>query len=177
MPATVVRDWQAQRSAWLRQNGVDVAVPGWETVVQNWPMQRIREFRKFLSDRWSEHLDALHGKCVLRRADCSRIVDSLRHFDEDRYSLCDYVVMPNHVHVLAAFADEDAMLAQCESWKRFTGRRINEVLGSSGRFWAQDAFDHLVRSPEEFERLRCYIAENPHSAHLEPGEYLHYICY
>ncbi len=175
MPAAVVRDWQAQRDTWLRQNGVDPAVPGWKAVVQNWPMQRIREFRKFLSDRWSEHLDALHGECVLRRPDCSRLVaDSLRHFDEDRYSLCDYVVMPNHVHVLAAFADEEAMLAQCESWKRYTARRINEALGRNGRFWAQDAFDHLVRSPDEFERLRRYIAENPQSARLKAGEYLHY---
>ena len=175
MPAVVVRDWQAQRDAWLRQNGVDPAVPGWEAVVQNWPMQRICEFRKFLSDRWGEHLDALHGECVLRWADCSRIVaDSLRHFDEDRYSLCDYVVMPNHVHLLAAFANEEAMLAQCESWKRFMARRINEVLGRSGRFWAQDAFDHLVRSLDEFERLRRYIAENPQSARLKEGEYLHY---
>jgi putative transposase len=37
-----------------------------------------------------------------------------------------------------------------------------------------DAFDHLVRSPEEFERLRRYIAENPATAGLSPGEYLCY---
>jgi type I restriction enzyme R subunit len=175
MPAAVIRDWQAQRDVWLRRHGVDPAVPGWETVVQNWPIERVREFRRFVCNRWSEHLDRLHGECVLRRADCSRIVsESLRHFDEERYSLCDYVVMPNHVHLLAAFADDEAMLTQCESWKRFTARQINGVLGRRGRFWAQDAFDHLVRSPDEFERFRRYIAENPQSAGIKQGEYLHY---
>jgi type I restriction enzyme R subunit len=175
MPAAVIRDWQAERDVWLRRHGIDPAVPGWETLVQNWPIQRVREFQRFVSDRWSAHLDCLHGKCVLRRANCSRIVgESLRHFDEDRYSLCDYVVMPNHVHLLAAFADDEATLAQCESWKHFMAREINGVLGKKGRFWAQDAFDHLVRSPDEFERLRRYIAGNPQSAGLELGEYAHY---
>jgi putative transposase len=75
---------------------------------------------------------------------------------------------------LAAFADEEALLAQCESWKRFTARQLNEALESKGRFWAQDSFDHLVRSPHEFERLRRYVAENPQSARLKAGEYLHY---
>ena len=127
-------------------------------------MQRIREFRKFLSDRWSEHLDALHGECVLRRPDCSRLVaDSLRHFDEDRYSLCDYVVMPNHVHVLAAFADEEAMLSQCESWKRYRG-------GSTKPWEETDAFGPKTPStiscvrPTNLNDCALYIAENPQSA-------------
>lgn len=54
------------------------------------------------------------------------------------------------------------------------GRKINRLLGRKGRFWEKDAFDHLVRSPEEFERRRRYIAENPMAAGLRPGEFLHY---
>jgi type I restriction enzyme R subunit len=40
--------------------------------------------------------------------------------------------------------------------------------------WQQDAFDHLVRSPDEFDRLRAYIADNPRAAGLRSDEYLHY---
>jgi putative transposase len=65
------------------------------------------------------------------------------------------------------------MLAQCESWKHFTATRINRVLGRKGRFWQQDGFDHLVRSVEQFDYLRRYVAENPSRAGLGPGEYLH----
>jgi type I restriction enzyme R subunit len=112
---------------------------------------------------------------VLLRPELARIVaDSLRHFDGDRYDLTDFVVMANHVHVLVAFHDEQSLLAQCESWKRFTATRINQVLKRQGRFWQQDDFDHLVRSLEQFNHLRRYIAENPERANLKADEYLHF---
>lgn len=63
---------------------------------------------------------------------------------------------------------------QCESWKHFTARKINRAVGRFGRFWEQDAFDHLARSPGGYERLRRYIADNPAAAGLSPGEYLYY---
>jgi len=50
--------------------------------VGNWPIQRQRSFRRYVSDRWLKHLDALHGRCVLRRPDCARVIaDSLHYFD------------------------------------------------------------------------------------------------
>lgn len=70
-----------------------------------------------LSDRWNDNLDQCHGECVLRKSELSEIVaKSLRHFDGQRYELLDYVVMPNHVHLLAVFPDEQTLLTQCDSW-------------------------------------------------------------
>jgi type I restriction enzyme R subunit len=80
--------------------------------------------------------------------------------------------MPNHVHLLCAFPDASAILAQCESWKHFTATKINRALGRRGRFWQQDGFDHLVRSPEEFSHLRYYIADNPRLARLQAGDFV-----
>ena len=219
MPVSVIRIWQAERDAWLRQNGVEPSRPDWRSHLGNWPAQRLRDFRKYVSDRWLDHLDALHGECVLRRPECARTVaESLHHFDcvphtrtphaprepvartphaprellpatrphaereeynreectSGRYYLSDYVVMPNHVHILVAFPTEEAMLKQCESWKHYTARQINGLLQRRGRLWQQDAFDHLVRSPDEFDRLRAYIADNPRAAGLRSDEYLHY---
>ena len=89
------------------------------------------------------------------------------------YELTDYIVMPNHVHLLAAFPDSPAMLDQCESCKRFTATRINRQLNRKGRFWQHDGFDHLVRSVEQFEYLRGYIAQNPIKARLKHSECRH----
>ena len=95
------------------------------------------------------------------------------HFDEQRYRMGDFVVMPNHVHMLAAFPSEEAMERQCISWMHYTARQINLAVASNGHFWSGDPFDHLVRSPEQYDYLRNYILDNPKRAGLHPGEY-HY---
>ena len=150
---------------------------------------------------WDEQLDHAAGACVLREPELSQIVmNSLRHFDNDRYVLTDAVVMPNHVHLLVAFRDEDSLITQCTSWKRFTATQINRWLRTrnakeenlshgmtelrssvvprprsqpplNGEFWQVEQFDHLVRSPEEFDRYRRYIAENPGKARLPVGSF------
>jgi len=174
MPAHVIATWLAERETWLRRHGIDPSRAAWESRLQALPDDVPREFESYVSDRWNEHLDELHGACVLRQPPLAGIVaDSLSHFDGERYELTDFVVMPNHVHLLAAFPDDDAMLAQCESWKHYTATKINRALGRKRRFWQQDGFDHLVRSAEHFDHYRCYIAENPTKARLKPGEYLH----
>ncbi|HEV8061780.1 MAG TPA: transposase [Gemmataceae bacterium] len=102
------------------------------------------------------------------------VARSLHHFDGARYLLLDFVIMPNHVHLLAAFPDEQGMLNQCESWKHYTATQINRRLKRKDRLWQQDAFDHLVRSEAQLQYLRKYIADNPARARLKPGEFVHF---
>src|SRR5262249_55666382 len=65
-------------------------------------------------------------------------------------------------------------LDACHSWKHYTATKINRCLQRRGRFWQQDGFDHLVRTEEQFEYLRSYIANNPPRANLREGEYIHW---
>jgi putative transposase len=133
------------------------------------------KFRWLCYKAWDAELDRSRGACVLARPELSEIVaSSLEHFDGTRYVLTDYVVMPNHVHMLAAFADESQLLAQCEGWKRYTSARINKALGRRGHFWQADSFDHLVRSARQFDYLRAYLAANPKKAGLSAGMYRHH---
>jgi len=120
-------------------------------------------------------LDSGYGGCHLAKSGCAKIVlDSLLHFDRQRYFLTDAVIMPNHIHFLAAFANEDLFLKQCTQWKRFTGRKINAKLQTRGEFWQVDQFDHLIRGPEQFDYYRRYRAENPLKAGLAKNQYLHF---
>jgi REP element-mobilizing transposase RayT len=167
-----LRGWQEERDRWLKIHGIDPASAGWRAKLQN--STKLTEFKRYSLDRWNDHLDACHGECILRRPELRKIVvDSLCRFDGERYELTDFVVMPNHVHLLVAFPDDGAMLKQCESWKHFTATQINRKLGRKGRFWQQDEFDHLVRSEEQFEYLRRYLADNPRRAKLRPEEFVH----
>ena len=92
-------------------------------------------------------LDTCQGRCVLRQPELAQIVaDSLLHFDKKRYRMGDFVVMPNHVHLLAAFPNPEATRTQIGSWLHFTATQIHRLLGEKGHFWQQEPFDHLVRS-------------------------------
>ncbi|HEX3313248.1 MAG TPA: transposase [Gemmataceae bacterium] len=116
-----------------------------------------------------------HTACALKQPNLAKIVgESLLHFDGDRYVMPDFVVMPNHVHLLAQFATADGMKAQCKSWKHYMAVHINRAIGAFDTFWQSESFDFLVRTPEQFEAIRRYIEENPVRAKLRAGEFLHY---
>ncbi len=175
IPAEVLKQWRSDHCRWLRAHKIDADEPNWRNELATLEPKLQDDFRRMFSDRWQDALDAGHGECVLRRPELADIVaTSLKHFHEDRYLLTDFVVMPNHVHVLVAFQNESAMLAQCESWKHYTAAHINRRLGRKGRFWEQDGFDHLVRSDEAFAYYRHYIADNPVKARLVAGEFIHF---
>ncbi len=172
MPLEVLAAWRAERNRWLVAHGIDPTVKGWKLRVQQLPTNEMMEYHDRFTTRWHAELDAGHGECVLREPELTEIVhNSLLHFDGDRYEMLSFVIMPNHVHLLACFPNKTAMLEQCESWKHYTGVQINRRLGTHGRFWQQDAFDHLVRHEGQYRRLLAYIAENPVKARLKPGEY------
>jgi REP element-mobilizing transposase RayT len=175
MPKAVLESWLAIRDAWLKRHRINPAAPDCQRQVDRLGEKAASELRSILADRWNDQLDACHGDCVLRRPELASIVGkSLHHFDNERYELTDFVVMPNHVHILVAFPDEPSLLDQSESWKHFTATQINRALKRSGRFWQQDGFDHLVRTPEQFDYFRRYLAANPERARLREGEFLHY---
>ena len=113
-----------------------------------------RRFHETFSREYHEALDKGLGVCVLRRPEFRQIVaQSLLHFDGVRYRMGAFVVMPNHVHLIVCLLGDTEIEAQCTSWKRFTARQINQELGTSGRFWQEESFDHLIRSPEQFEAI------------------------
>ncbi len=165
--------WETERDQWLSSRGIDPAVEDWQRVFEMLSEGDRLQFHKLFTARWNALLDEGHGECVLRRPELSKIVeDSLRHFDGERYALEAYVVMPNHVHVLAGISGRGDMKQLCRNWKNFTAMQINKALGRTGQFWQWESFDHLVRTPASLEKFRKYILNNPLKARLKEGEYL-----
>ena len=76
------------------------------------------------------------------------------------YRLHAFVVMPNHVHLLATPA---VALPKLTKWlKGATAARANAILGlTDNPFWQKESYDRLVRYEREFEEIRNYIEENP----------------
>ncbi|MEW6103279.1 MAG: Eco57I restriction-modification methylase domain-containing protein, partial [bacterium] len=51
------------------------------------------------------------------------------------------------------------------SWKSYTANKINKLLCKEGELWMHESFDHIIRSPKQFERIRKYIENNPKVTH------------
>lgn len=175
LPKSVAEDRHRRRNDWLRRHGIDPTTQAWSRRLEQLSARHQRQFHETFSQEFLDHLDKGYGTCVLTRPELARIVaDSLRYFDGDRYHMGDFVVMPNHVHLLVCLIQQTDIERQCYSWKKFTAGKINRVLGRTGRFWQEESFDHLVRSVESYERLRSYIANNGPKAGLREGEFLYY---
>ncbi|MEY2493838.1 MAG: REP-associated tyrosine transposase [Verrucomicrobiota bacterium] len=82
------------------------------------------------------------------------------------------VVMPNHIHALFVQNPEWPLEKLIRSWKGFTARRINALLGRSGALWQRDYFDRLVRDEEHFANCVRYIRRNPVEAQLTKNEFI-----
>ncbi|WP_254507597.1 transposase [Anatilimnocola floriformis] len=173
IPAEVVLRWEAEKQDWLARRGFATGAKS-SVIVSKLNSKDQADFQRTFNRCREEYLDTCQGACVLKRPELARAVsDSLLHFDGQRYKMGDFVIMPNHVHLLAVFPTEQAMFDQCDSWMHFTAVQINRALGSQGKFWQSEPFDHLVRTAEQYEYLRQYIADNPLKAQLLPGEYIY----
>jgi len=112
-------------------------------------------------------LDAGHGTCWLRQPEIAEIVETaLLHFDGERYRLIAWTIMPNHVHVLVELLGQQALGSVISSWKRFSARAANPVVGRSGPFWQDDYWDTYIRDERHFESTVEYIENNPVKAGL-----------
>jgi len=92
-----------------------------------------------------------------------------------RFELHTVVVMPDHVHLLLT------SLPRRDGWpyilpeimhaiKGTSARKINLLLGRTGRVWQEEFFDHVLRSNESLAGKVDYICQNPVRAGLVERE-------
>ena len=110
-------------------------------------------------------LDKSHGECVLRDHRAAKIVaEAITHFDDGRYRLFAWCVMPNHVHTI--FKTALPLAEVLHSWKSYTRTTINRLLSRTGKLWQDAYFDRLMRNEQQFRRAVEYVMNNPAKAGL-----------
>jgi putative transposase len=161
VPAQLAQQWREELETWRRFHP------------EPWNGAAVAEYRKrFLQPR-EDWLDLGHGSCLLRDSGAATIVaNALRFFDGKRYHLDAFVVMPNHVHVLVQPLTRFHLSEIVHSWKSYSARQINKLLGGSGTVWMQESFDRIVRDWDALVCCRAYIARNPEKAQLRSGEFI-----
>jgi len=173
IPQDVLDRWEREKHVWMGRHDCPID-RHWSKVLPTLDPLLQDQFKIEFNRCREDFLDTGHGACVLRKPEFAKIVaDTLLHFDGERYRMGDFIVMPNHAHLLASFPSEEALVAQCDSWLHYSAWKINLALKQKGKFWQQEPFDHLVRSPGQYEYLRRYIRDNGAKAQLSENEYLY----
>lgn len=180
IPEVVARRWHEEREHWLEAHGIDPASADgdpalWHSAFLSIPVETRRTFEREQQRRFLVELDRCHGCCLLEKAH-GIVAAALEFFHGSRVWTGDYVVMPNHVHVLVQPFPGVKLEEWLYSIKRFTsaemGRDVSlntHAMMRSGHLWQTESFDRIVRDAGEMERTRRYIANNP--AKLRPGTF------
>jgi carbamoylphosphate synthase large subunit/REP element-mobilizing transposase RayT len=160
VPQNILRQWKEELETWRKFHP------------EPWDAATKYEYQKRFEDSREHWLDQGHGECILKDSNLAKIVvNALRHFDRDRYVLDAFAVMPNHVHVLVRLAEGQPLADVLHSWKSFSAKTINKMLGRTGRLWQEESYDRIVRDWNELVRYRDYIARNPEKSGLRESEF------
>ncbi len=107
------------------------------------------------------------GACYLRdRRIASLVRGALQRFDNERYKLIAWCIMPNHVHVMMKTISGCSLSSVIQNWKSFTAHMANKLLGRKGRFWMPGYFDRYIRNQNHYLDAFMYVIFNPVKAGL-----------
>jgi REP element-mobilizing transposase RayT len=82
--------------------------------------------------------------------------------------------MPNHVQAVFVLNPVWSLEKIILSWKGFTARKINPLVGRTGSFWQRDYFDRLVRDAKHLANCVRYVRHNPEKGRLRKAEFILY---
>jgi putative transposase len=176
IPKAVLLQWREQHELWLKAHGITAelsedekskryaAIPGKERKRVGYNEARCLHIE----------LDRCHGCCLLKTEANAKIIgQAISHFHGERCWVGDYIIMPNHVHLLVQPFDAHPLEEWLQSVKSYTARRFDKQVMEGERVFQQESYD---RNHEELEAYRRYIENNGAKAGLNKSEYRHHQC-
>jgi putative transposase len=92
------------------------------------------------------------------------LIDTLYHYRGSGYLLHEFVIMPDHIHVLLT------PIASLEKAVQFIkggfSYRAKTELGSNLEVWQKGFSDHRIRDASDYRSHQVYIQQNPVRKHL-----------
>jgi len=171
IPKAKLVDWNERRERWLRSRGIHPEISS-SAISEKLSDQEKVEYYQTFTSHYHNLLDNGMGECLLRDPQNAQIIaDALLFFDKDRYHMWDFVIMPNHVHLLVELFENWKLPQLLQTWKRFAAREINKRIGRTGSLWQREYYDHIVRNEPQMQRIQKYIKNNPKN--LKPNEYIY----
>jgi REP element-mobilizing transposase RayT len=164
LPEAKVQELRALRCEWESRHPPPRSKADWESYARQFTVK---------AERW---IDEGHGQCYFADpAHAKRLSDALLFFQDQRYQLFGYAVMPNHCHLIVKPATGHSLEDILRAWKGYVAWQINRAVGSSGTIWQQESYDRIVRDEEHLYRVVQYIGRNPAKAGLPRDRWYRWI--
>ena len=108
----------------------------------------------------------------------SLLIDVLRSLvAEKRFELHDFVIMPDHLHLLLTVDEEMTIEKAMQLVKGRFSHRLTKEYGHLGEVWQRGFSEVQVMNEASFTQHRAYIAENPVKARLVESAELYPFCF
>ncbi len=90
------------------------------------------------------------------------LIDVLRSYvAEGRFEVRDFVIMPDHLHLLLAIYDEMTIEKAMQLIKGRFSYRLSHEYGYKGEVWQRGFTEEQIMNRGSFEKHTEYIAQNP----------------
>ena len=140
------------------------------------PKKALLRLKQFSQEDQHEKIEELmaqgFGSCILAIPEvANEVISSWIFYDQKRYDVLAYVVMPNHVHILIKVYKNETLATIVKSWKSFSARKIQSILPKLNKpalepIWQKDYWDRYIRDKDHFYYAMEYIHKNPTKAGL-----------
>ncbi len=106
------------------------------------------------------------GRRALFQNDCwaRLLIDTLYHYRGSTYLLHEFVIMPDHIHVL--LTPQTSLEKAVQFIKGGFSHRVKKELGSNMEIWQKGFSDHRIRDASDYSLHQVYIDQNPVRKHL-----------
>jgi len=110
---------------------------------------------------------AMSRRLLQSERNANLLIDVLRSLVvEHCLKLRDFVIMPDHVHLLIEVRDDMTIEKAMQLIKGRFSHRLSHEFGYKGEVWQRGFTEAQVMNKEGFQAHRAYIAENPVKAGL-----------
>jgi putative transposase len=95
------------------------------------------------------------------------LIDTLFEYRrQGKYFLHEFVIMPNHVHILFTAGSGSTLERTMQFIKGGFSHRAGKLLEMRGEIWQRGYVDHRVRDVHDYAQHKQYIRQNPVSVSL-----------
>src|SRR5271157_4549663 len=104
----------------------------------------------------------MHQNLFQRQEVAELIIATIfRYRDAGEFLLHEFIVMPNHIHLLSSVDDDHAISRAMQLIKGGFSHAPRDASLKRTAVWQPSYYEHRVRDIDEYCRMRAYIHDNP----------------